>query len=165
MRWTLRFFFFEKTPSKKTACVLFFGLFWLLSYSFICFSCRSSKMTSFPLHFLLLFILFPPVLSLFCLFLFSRFFHLSLPFKLHFVGLFIISVFLHVKLCAKNCIFLNFCKTLFFCLLFSIKISVFSVSFFCWAFLRLIYFPCFVFLSLEKWFLILFDSPFFRFFL
>ena len=55
----------------------------------------------------------------FCLFLFSRFFQLSLPFKLHFVGLFIISVFLHVKLCAKNVSFL-----------FSIKISVFSVSFF-----------------------------------
>ena len=44
---------------------MFFGLFWLLSYSFICFSCRSSKMTSFPLYFLLLFILFPSVLSLF----------------------------------------------------------------------------------------------------
>ena len=103
-------------------------------------------MTSFPLYFLLLFILFPPVLSLFCLFLFSRFFHLFLPFKLHFVGLFIISVFLHVKLCAKKYLsFWTSAKLSFFCLLFSIKISVFSVSFFCWAFLRLIYFSMFCF--------------------
>ena len=110
---------------------MFFGLFWLLSYSFICFFMSSSKMTSFPLHFLLLFILFPPVLSLFCLFLFSRFVHLSLPFKLHFVGIFIISVFLHVKLCAKKCIFLDCSKTLF------LLSSLFhqNLSFLCFLFL------------------------------
>ena len=141
---------------------MLFGLFWLLSCSFKCFSCRSSKMTPFPLYFLLLFILFPSVLSLFCLFLFSRFFSPFSP-LLHFVGLLMISVFLHVKLCAKKGIFLNFCKTLFFCLLFSIKISVVPVSFFCWASLRHIFFHVLFFCLLKNGFslcltLLFFDS-------
>ena len=59
------------------------------------------------------------LLSLFSL-LVSRFFRLFLTF-LNFL-------FWSNSLCKK--IFLDFCKTLFFYLLFSVKISVFSVSFF-----------------------------------
>ena len=140
---------------------MFFGLFLLFSYSFICFSCRSSKMTSFPLHFLLLFILFPSVLSLFLSLLVFSFLSPFSPFQTSFCwSLYYLCVSSCQTLCKKKSIFLNFCKTLFFCLLFSIKISVFSDSFFVGLFSDFCIFPCFVFLSLEKWFLILFDSHF-----
>ena len=132
---------------------MFFGLLLLFNYSFICFSCR------FLFDFFLIF--FSSLFFVSSCFLVS-FTFLSL-FKLHFVGLFIISVFPHVKLCAKKekCIFLNFCKTLFFCLLFSIKISVFSVSFFCCAFFRPIYFSMFCFsVSWKNGFSFLCNSPF-----
>ena len=63
------------------------------------FSC--AKMSASPFYVLLLFILFPSVLSLFLSLLVFSF---RSPFSpsVHFVGLFIISVFLHVKLCAKK---------------------------------------------------------------
>ena len=139
------FFFFRKNSVEEELHVLCFSVSFcfsiILSYVF---HVVLSKMTSFPLHFLLLFIIFPSVLSLFCLFLFSRFFHLSLPYFILLVSLLSLCFFMSNSV-QKNCIFLNFCKTLFFCLLFSVEISVFSVSFFCWAFLRPNYFSMFCF--------------------
>ena len=85
--------------------------------------------------------------SLFCLFLFSRFFHLFLPLILNFLffGLSIIFMFLCVKHCAQKKMYLFRLQqnSLFLSSHFLKKNSVFSVSFFVEPFFTLIYVPCF----------------------
>ena len=102
--WTLHFFQHRLCRKNFMFCVyrslflfmFFFHLFfmwffvWCFSISFA--TCFPFKMSSLPLYFLFLFILFPSVLF-FCLLLFSRFFHLFSLFKLPFFCLFIISMF------------------------------------------------------------------------
>ena len=152
-------FFFWKTPLKKTACFMFFGLFLLFSYSFIVFHVVLLKWL-LPLYFLLLFIFFSSVLSLFCLLLFSRFFHLFLPFILNF--LFWSFYHLYVSLCKtlwkKRYLFRLQQNSLFLSSLFPKKL-LFLCFLFCRAFFTLIYVPRFLSFSVSwKWFLILFHS-------
>ena len=131
--------------SKKFAKEFVFTCFWTFFFE----QCRFlfdfldllrsmfplQKMFSLPLYFLLSFILFPSVL-VFCLLLFSRFFHLFHPFMLNFLffGLFVISVSSCKTLCQKKCIFSDCNKTLFFCLLFFIMKKCFLCFLFCWAY-------------------------------
>ena len=86
-----------------------------------------AKMFSFPLYFLLSFILFPSVLSFFvssCFlvsFTFLSLFHFKLPFFLFFI-----FMFHDVQHCAKKKrIFVDCSEAFVFCVLFSIKKSVF----------------------------------------
>ena len=93
------------------------------------------------------------LISLFCLLLFSRFFHLLSP-SLNF--LFGSFRYLHVSwsqtLCAtKKSIFLGFCQDLLFSLLFSIKKTSFSLFPFLLCFFKnYVIFPCLVFFSVLK---------------
>ena len=156
--------FFEKYMIGKTSCFMFFGLIFF------------SVFLSSVFHVVLLKWLFsslcPPFVhplstcSLFFVLLFSRFFHLFLTFlNFLFWSKFIVHhlfVSLCKTLCQKIFILLDCSKTLFFSLLFSVKISVFSVSFFCCAFFRPIYFSMFCFsVSWKNGFSFLCNCPFF----
>ena len=163
MLWTLRFFF-EKTPSKKTACFMFFGLFWLLSCSFICFhvvllkwllflfisSCCSSSFHLFSLFFVsscfLVSFIFPSLSNFILLisFLSLCFFMSNSVQKMYFFELLQNSLFLS-SLFHQNLSFLCFL--------------------FCWAFLRLIYFSMFCFSVSWKMVSHFVWLSFFRFFL
>ena len=93
------------------------------------------------------------LLSLFCPLIFSFLSPFSDFFKLPLLVKFIVH-HLYVSLCKTLCqkifILLDCSKTLFFYLLFSVKISVFSVSFFAVPFSDQFIFSMFCFLSLEK---------------
>ena len=123
---------------------MFFGLFLLFSYSFKCFSWRSSKMTSFPLYFLLLFILFPSVLSLLCLFLFSRFFLLSLPYFILLVSLLSLCFFMS-KSVGKKYLFELLQNSVFLSSLFHQNLSFLCFLFLLGLFQTNIYFSMFCF--------------------
>ena len=150
---------FNLIKKKKTCRIIIcFNIFsnsfffskklWFFSIPFS--TCFLLKLPSSPLYFLLLFTLFPSVLS--CLSPLG--FSFLSPFSPFFLTSFFF-VFARQTMCKKKKYLLELLQNYLFCLLFSIKIFVFSASFFCWAFFRLIYFPCFViFLCLEKWFLI-----------
>ena len=152
-------FFLEETC--KISCFYLFLNLLFLKHVFFCFifldilrNMVPSKMSVSPFHVLLLFIIFTSVLSLFVSLLVFSF---RSPFSplVHFVGLFIISVFLDVKFYAKkmylfellqNSLFLSslFHQNLsFLCFLFLLGLSqtniCFHVLFFC---------------LLKKWFLI-----------
>ena len=146
----------------KTLCFMFFGLFafsvflssvfhvvFLFVFLDILRNMVPSKVSVSPF-------LCPPfvhhlsICSLFFLFMFLVSFTFFWLFKLPLLVVVLsLSFFMSNSLCKK--IFLDFCKTLFFYLLFSVEISVFSVSFFCWANL---FFHVLFFCLLKKWFLI-----------
>ena len=102
--------------------------------------------------------LFPPFvhpLSICSLFFVSSCFLVSFTFfsliKLPFLLCFCLYVSLCQTLCAtKKSMFLGFCKNLFFCLLFSIKKTSFSLFPFLLGSFTLIYFPCLVFFCVLK---------------
>ena len=151
--------FFNTNSVGKTACffvyrsfflfMFFFHLFfmwffvWCFSISFA--TCFPLKMSSLPLYFLFLFILFPAVLSFLSPLVFSLLSPI-LPFYNSFFCLFIISMFLYVKLFVEKYLF----KLLrnYFLLLFTSKNFVFSVSFSVGFFLHV--FPCLVFFCVLK---------------
>ena len=107
------FFFLKNSVEENCMFYVFRSLlaFQLLVHSF---SCRSSKMTSFPLYVLLLFILFPSVLSLFLSLLVFSFPSPFSPFQTSFcwsLDFFCVS---SCQTLCKNCIFSLFHQNLSF---------------------------------------------------
>ena len=120
--------------------------FWTLHIHLHQFNIFPFKMSTLPLYSLLLFILYPLVLSLSCLAVYSRFFHFSLFLFFFFSWSWIVS--LTFFFC-----FLLFTKTtiLFF---FSTKNTILFGSFLVGHVSQLCFLLCIVFLCLAKWFLV-----------
>ena len=163
--------FFNTNSVGKTSCffvyrslflfMFFFHLFFLWFFV-CCFSisfatCFPLKMSSLPLYFLFLFILFPAVLSFLSPLVFSLLSPILL-FKTSFFLVFLLSLCFFMSNSLWKNIFLNFCETIFF--FFSPQKTSFSLFPF-----LLVFFTCFsmfgLFLCLEKWFLVFYISPFF----
>ena len=161
--------FFNTDSVGKTSCFVFFGLFlfsvFLSSVFHVVFCLIFLDLLRNMLHFQSVFFtsLFPlfvhplSICSLFfCLFLFSRFFHLFSLFKLPFFWSFYYLYVLYVKLFVEK---IYFCETIFSSFHLKKKLR-FLCFLFSWAF-----FTCFsmfgLFLCLEKMVSRFYNPPFF----
>ena len=140
---------------------VFFCFIFLISFA----TWSLQKMSVSPFYVLLLFILFPSALSFLSPLVFSFLSPFSpFYFKLPFLSFYYLYVSLCKTLCQIFFILLDCSKTLFFCLLFSIKklrflCFLFLLGFFLHWFMFQVFFVFFC--VLKKWLLILFHSPFF----